>query len=241
MKILLISNSFGVNLQTYAKSIAQKNGLDLEIFTLYIGGCSLETHYNNIKEDKKAYQLYVDGNATDIFVSIDEALRLKDWDYVSLQQASHLSGNISSYYPYFGDIYIHVLTKMLKVKIMFHQTWAYSGKNPFKYDDVKTWLPSFKFNNDLEMKKGIDEALDRISKDYKIDLMVKSGDVIFEGMKVFDDLYDFEGFHLNKYGCYLIGLNLIKTLLNKKLNCIYIPEDLDEKFCKKALDFVNNL
>ena len=60
MKLLLISNSFGVNLQTYAKDIAKVNGLDLEIYTLYIGGCSLELHDKNIKENNKVYELFGD-------------------------------------------------------------------------------------------------------------------------------------------------------------------------------------
>ena len=239
MKLLLISNSFGVNLQTYAKDIAKLNGLDLEIYTLYIGGCPLRSHDANIKEDKKDYELYVDGKTTSFFMSIDEALRLKDWDYISLQQASHVSGDITSYYPYFSNVYTYVRIKCPNAKIMWHQTWAYSGINPFKYKEVKGWLPTFNFNNDIEMKKGIDECLNKILKDYKIDVVVRSGDVIFEGMKVFDDLYDEVGFHLNNLGCYLIGNNLVKVLLNHKIENVFVPADLDEKTCEKAVDFVN--
>ena len=239
MKILLISNSFGVNLQTYAKEIAKVNGLELEIYTLYIGGCSLELHDKNIKENNKVYELFVDGETTSIFLSIDKALRLKDWDYISLQQASHLSGDISSYYPYLNNVYTYVRIKCPKAKIMWHQTWAYSGKNLFKYSEVKQWLPSFKFNNDLEMKDAIDLALEKITNDFKFDLVVRSGDVVFEAMKEFDNVYDSEGFHLNKLGCYLIGLNLIKTLLNEKLKNTYFPDDLDKNICKKATYFVN--
>ena len=241
MKLLLISNSFGVNLQKYAKEIAKFNGFDLDIYTLYIGGCSLELHDKNIKEDNKAYELFVDGTTTSIFMSIDEALRLKDWDYVSLQQASHVSGDISSYYPYFNNVYTHVEVRCPFAKIMWHQTWAYSGKNPYKYKEVSIWLPSFTFKNDKEMKEGIDKALSKIMSDYKIDLVVKSGDVVFESMKVFNDVYDSEGFHLNDLGCYLIGTNFIKVLFNKKIEKVFVPEGLDEATCKKATNLVNNL
>ena len=239
MQILLISNSFGVNLQTYAKDIASVNGLMLRIYTLYIGGCPLELHDKNIKENNKAYELFVDGQTSSIFMSIDEALRLREWDYISLQQASHLSGDISSYYPYFSNVYTYVRIKCPNAKIMWHQTWAYSGKNPFKYNEVKGWLPTFKFSNDIEMKKGIDEALERLTKDYKIDLIVRSGDTVFEAMKVFNDVYDSEGFHLNNLGCYLIGVNFIKTLLNHELNGVFVANDLGAELCKKAVDFVN--
>ena len=239
MKILLISNSFGVNLQTYAKQIAKANGLDLEIYTLYIGGCPLELHDKNIKENNRAYELFVDGQTTSIFMSIDEALRLQDWEYISLQQASHLSGDINSYYPYLNSVYTYVRIKCPKAKIMWHQTWAYSGKNPFKYEEVKQWLPTFKFKNNLEMKNAIDLALEKIKNDFKFDLVINSGDVVFEAMKEFDDVYDSEGFHLNKLGCYLIGSNFVKILLNKELKNTYFPDDLDENICKKATYFVN--
>ena len=239
MQILLISNSFGVNLQTYAKNIARSNGLNLKIYTLYIGGCPLELHDKNIKENNKAYELFLDGQTTSIFMSIDEALRLRDWDYISLQQASHLSGDYSTYNPYFKNIYTYVRVKCPTAKIIWHQTWAYSGKNLFKYSDVKSWLPTFKFNNNVEMKKGIDEALNQLTKDYKIDLVVRSGDIIFEAEKVFENVYDSEGFHLNNLGCYLIGVNFVKTLLNRELNGVFVPGGFDSKLCGKAIDFVN--
>lgn len=241
MKLLLISNSFGVNLQTYAKDIAKVNNLDLEIYTLFIGGCSLESHDKNIKENNKAYELFVDGKTTSLFISIEEALRLKDWDIISLQQASHLSGDKSSYYPYFNNVYTYVKIKCPFAKIMFHKTWAYSNKNPYKFSEVKTWLPSFKFKNTEEMKDGIDEALSKIMKDYKIDIVVNSGDIVYKAMKVFDNVYDFEGFHLNNLGCYIIGTNLIKILLNKKIENVFVPIDLDKKICEKAVNFINNL
>ena len=241
MKFLLISNSFGVNLQIHAAEIAKLNGVDLSIYTLFIGGCPLKSHDANIKENKKDYLLFIDGRCTEQYISINEALVMEKWDYVSLQQASHVSGDVSSYYPYFNNVYTYVKKVCPNAKIMWHQTWAYSGKNPYKYTEVKSWLPTFSFKNDVEMKEGIDEALSEIMSDYKIDLLVNSGDVVFEAMKVFDDVYDSEGFHLNDLGCYLIALNFIKKLINKPIEKVYVPKELDKDTCQKAVNFVNNL
>lgn len=241
MKFLLISNSFGVNLQIHAAEIAKLNGVDLSIYTLFIGGCPLKSHDANIKENKKDYLLFIDGRCTEQYISINEALVMEKWDYVSLQQASHVSGDVSSYYPYFNNVYTYVKKVCPNAKIMWHQTWAYSGKNPYKYTEVKSWLPTFSFKNDVEMKEGIDEALSKIMSDYKIDLLVNSGDVVFEAMKVFDDVYDSEGFHLNDLGCYLIALNFIKKLINKPIEKVYVPKELDKDTCQKAVNFVNNL
>ena len=241
MKFLLISNSFGVNLQIHAAQIAKLNGIDLSIYTLFIGGCPLKSHDANIKENKKDYELFINGIRTGQFISINEALVMEKWDYVSLQQASHVSGDVSSYYPYFNNVYTYVKKVCPNAKIMWHQTWAYSGKNPYKYTEVKSWFPTFSFKNDVEMKEGIDKALSKIMSDYKIDLLVNSGDVVFEAMKVFDDVYDSEGFHLNDLGCYLIALNFIKKLINKPIEKVYVPKELDKDTCQKAVNFVNNL
>ena len=241
MKLLLISNSFGVNLQTYAKELAKVNGLDLSIYTLYIGGCPLEDHAKNIKENNKVYELFIDGRTTQRYISISEALKLNDWDYISLQQASHLSGIISSYYPYLEFVYTYVRRECPNSKIIFHKTWAYSSKNPHKFNEVKSSLSSFNFKDSDDMKHGIDSCVNKINEEFKFDMILRSGDVIYEAMKEFDDVYDSEGFHLNNLGCYLIGLNLVRSLTHKRLKTYVIPEDFDKKLCEKAYIFVNNL
>ena len=48
MKILSIGNSFSEDAQRYLHQIANANGDDIFCANLYIGGCSLERHYNNI-------------------------------------------------------------------------------------------------------------------------------------------------------------------------------------------------
>lgn len=210
MKLLLISNSFGVNLQTYAQDIAKFNGYDLEIYTLYICGCSLENHVKNIEGDSKDYELYINGVTTSRFVSINEALKMDKWDVISLQQASHVSGYIDSYYPYFGKVFSFVKTKCPSAKIVFHKTWAYSSINSYKYEQVPTFMPTFTFKNVKEMKKGIDYCTNKIINDFEIWKVIRSGDVIEKAMNKIGDCYDVQGFHMNSIGSYLIGNNLTK-------------------------------
>ena len=81
--LLSISNSFGVNLQTYAHQIALENGIDLDIYVLYIGGCPLEKHYHNLLANSKDYELFHNGVSTHEFVSILDGLKIHDeWDYI---------------------------------------------------------------------------------------------------------------------------------------------------------------
>ncbi len=53
MKILSIGNSFSQDAHRYLYEIAKKDGVDVKPVNLYIGGCSLRTHYINMLENKK--------------------------------------------------------------------------------------------------------------------------------------------------------------------------------------------
>ena len=51
MKVLSIGNSFSQDAHKWLHKLAENNGVDLETVNLYIGGCSLETHWKNAKEN----------------------------------------------------------------------------------------------------------------------------------------------------------------------------------------------
>jgi len=74
MNILSIGNSFSQDAQRYLHRIARADGVDLYTCNLYIGGCPLSRHYQNMLADSRAYELEVNGERTGFFVSIKEAL-----------------------------------------------------------------------------------------------------------------------------------------------------------------------
>ena len=125
MKILSIGNSFSHDAQRYIHEIAEKNQMSLDTYNLYIGGCSLSRHYRNMLSETKAYGLEMNGKSTGFNVSLKEALLNRDWDVVTLQQASADSINYSTYQPYLDKLAEYVRLCVPKAKIVFHQTWAY--------------------------------------------------------------------------------------------------------------------
>lgn len=58
-------------------------------------------------------------------VSVREALESDEWDYVTMQQVSHLSIDYSTYQPYLSELSKYVKKYALKAKQLIHQTWAY--------------------------------------------------------------------------------------------------------------------
>ncbi|HOB20085.1 MAG TPA: DUF4886 domain-containing protein [Candidatus Atribacteria bacterium] len=125
MKVLAIGNSFSQDATRYLHQIALADGYDLKVVNLDIGGCSLERHHDNITYDRQDYSLEVNGHATGRYVSIREALLSDTWDFVTLQQVSHLSFDYSTYQPYLAVLSDYVRKYAPTARQLIHQTWAY--------------------------------------------------------------------------------------------------------------------
>ena len=125
MKLLSIGNSFSQDAQEWLHEIAVANGVELETTNLMIGGCSLETHWNNMNSGEAAYYLEQNAKNMERMISLQEALAMDAWDVITVQQASHYSGQPQTYVPYITELVAFVREKCPNAKIYFHQTWAY--------------------------------------------------------------------------------------------------------------------
>ena len=125
MKLLSIGNSFSQDAQEWLHKIAVANGVELETTNLMIGGCSLETHWNNMKSGEAAYYLEQNAQNMERMINLEDALAMDAWDVITVQQASHYSGMPQTYVPYITELVAYVREKCPNAKIYFHQTWAY--------------------------------------------------------------------------------------------------------------------
>lgn len=124
MRILSIGNSFSVDAQYWFNDIAIAGGDDIELWNLYIGGCSLERHMENVVSGESAYDLFINGKATGKS-SIKAALKCGPWDYITLQQASGFSGLWESYENKLVPLHNFVKSLAPEAQIVIHETWAY--------------------------------------------------------------------------------------------------------------------
>ena len=127
-KILLIANSFGEDASRYLSRIAKSCGEELKTACLYIGGCSLERHHNNMLSGEAAYELISDGERTDTMISIKDALLLDKWDIVSFQQVSQKSTDFSTYEPYLSELSAYARELAPGAKQYIHAIWAWSDE-----------------------------------------------------------------------------------------------------------------
>ncbi len=118
MKILFIGNSFSQDATKYIQKISDD---ELFVRNLYIGGCSLEMHAENVEGDVAAYNYETDA-AGEEMISIRSALLREEWDVVSVQQVSGFSGMIDTYEPYIGQLIYCIKENRPEAKIVFHRT-----------------------------------------------------------------------------------------------------------------------
>lgn len=203
MNVLCIGNSFSANSSKYLNTICP----DITVVNLYIGGCSLERHFRNMHSGNRAYVLQVNGVNTGFFVSLDEGLLNRPWDYISFQQASHFSPKYETFEPYLSELSDYARVLCPKAKQVIHETWAYEDGS----ERLKTLMG---YKTHLEMYADIRTAYRRAQSEIEAELMIPSGELfsrlVEKGLKVHLDTY-----HANKLGEYALGLMWYKTLTGK--------------------------
>ena len=157
MNILAIGNSFSQDSTAYLEPVCKAAGREDRIVNLYIGGCSLKTHWENICKNAPRYEEQFEGQHTGRMLSIAEALAEGPWDVITLQQASHDSGVEKTYYPYLACIASFVRWKCPEAKLWIHQTWAY------EIDSVHGSFPVYDRNQD-KMYAALTAAYAKASK-----------------------------------------------------------------------------
>ncbi len=125
IRILSIGNSFSQDATRYLHQIAENQGNRIECVNLFVGGCSLQTHWQNWQADAAAYRYEPNGKWEGEHISISKALSQESWDYVTMQQVSELSPDFDTYMPYLSALAEQVRINAPGAKLLIHQTWAY--------------------------------------------------------------------------------------------------------------------
>ncbi|MBR4872637.1 MAG: DUF4886 domain-containing protein [Clostridia bacterium] len=167
LNVLSIGNSFSQDAQNYLHQVARAEGESLFCVNLYIGGCSLERHFRNVMGDSRAYEIQVCGKASGFYTSVKEALLSRSWDVVTIQQASHLSTDFSSYVPYLDEIAAVVRKYAPRAKLYVHQTWGYES-------DTER-IRNHGFESMREMSERVFEAYDKARAQIGADGMIPAG------------------------------------------------------------------
>ena len=237
VKILAVGNSFSEDsVEQYLWEIAHDAGKEVVIGNMYIGGCSLERHLNNIKSGSAdyAYRKVVDGKKTSTEgFRLSEALGDEKWDFVSIQQVSGMSGLYETY----GTV--PELLSLLREKapgatFMWHSTWAY--QNGSTHGD----FPNYG-SDQMTMYKAIISATRQVLADNpSLKVLIPSGTAV-QNMRATSvgDTMTRDGYHLDyDYGRYTAACTWAAAVLGIDLSKVtWKPAAIDEAtaaLCRRA-------
>lgn len=229
VKLLTIGNSFSDDaVEHYLAGLVEAAGDTIIIGNMYIGGCSLQKHYNNSRNNSAnySYRKIVNGKkrVTPRF-RLSDALVDEEWDYISLQQVSSLSGRYESFFPDIDHLiaYARELALNKEVEFILHATWAYAQDSSHKgfanYD-----------NDQQVMYRAIADATRRVAEKSGIGIIIPAGTAIQNGRTTsLGDSFCRDGYHLElTYGRYTASCTWYEKLFEKPVvGNDYIPATIN--------------
>lgn len=219
LKVLSIGNSFSLDAHTYIHEIAKSAGVNVIFGLLYRGGESLEGHWTQIQGNLSSYTYYkktaLNGVTKETItnnVSVNTGVADENWDIITVQQTSSLSGMYSTYQPYLKNILGHVRGKATNINMQFaaHMTWAYA---------TTCTLAGFANynNNQTTMFNAIRNAWQQAMAAEDIPIVIPSGTAIqnarsHSALLAVDEELTRDGYHLGTVGDYIAGLTFFEVL-----------------------------
>lgn len=158
---------------------------------------------------ERAYELQFNGQPTGFFVSLEEALLSRDWDVITVQQASRASIDYDTYQPYLDDLTSYVRMCCPKAKLVMHETWA--------YEQGCEKLINLGYSDQKEMYDALHAAYENAAYAAGVNFTIPSGTMfqkLFEnGLKLHRDT-----FHASfGIGRYALGLLWFAKLTGKDI------------------------
>ena len=131
-RILMIGNSCCFYFCDELYAMLAADGIRAEVFNLYYSGCSVQTHWNWLQEGQANYKLICHSErGREVFdaCSLDDSLRMRSWDTITLQQAfwpqMTLEGAKSATNNYAKSLFEYMKPLFPKATFLWHQTWAF--------------------------------------------------------------------------------------------------------------------
>jgi len=231
IRILAIGNSFSQDAaESYLDDLAKADGVRLIVGNMYIGGCSLETHWNNALSNAAAYSYRKITEGDTVVVAsqtLSAGITDENWDIITFQQVSQYSGLLSTYFPYLTNLVQHVksLATNPEVRFALHQTWAYASNS--------THSGFVNYNNNQEqMYRAIVETVNSAASQVDIDIVIPAGTAIQNARTSYiGDNFCRDGYHLSYgIGRYTAACTWFEKLLNRAVvGNTYKPVGMSDK------------
>ncbi len=233
MEILAIGNSFSRDATRYLHGIAKADGEKINVVGLAIGGCSLPLHYKHHMVDDPLYELWINGEYTEFFVTIREALINREWDIITIQQNTLSAARYDTYQPFLNELFAEFRRYCPKAKLALHETWM------SETGSAKLIKMGYEKSSDLYV--DIHAAYAQAMEETKADILIPSATVVNrllnEGMEGFYE--DQHHASLGK-GRYALALTWYRTLFGKPVTGNSF-RDFDVEVSEEDIAFIQRI
>ena len=245
VKVLMIGNSYSDDTSWYIPDIAK--GFDfgeVEFGVLYIGGCSIQKHYEHSQTGYKGYEFryYQNGAWTTKYgnelKSLEYGITFKNWDFITLQQSSVQSGKVDSYGEALTNLiaYVQKTATNADVQFVWNMTWAYA--------DTYENMQKNGYTNQISMYQLIANAVKKKIATNKNFVAISPAGTAVQNARtsVLGDTLNRDGTHLTKdIGRYIAALSMFCTLTGYSVDDIqYAPDGISVANISIAKQSVKN-
>ena len=171
LRVLAIGNSFSQSLCRYFPSAAADAGESIEFCNLFIGGCPLSRHADNIRKgaEDPAFAPYdvtwfaagQPASPRKFKSNVPQMLATQAWDVVTIQQASHESWNPATYRPAADEVVATIRRLAPQAEIVIQQTWAYNAAD----GRIRGANPKWGFDQ-AGMAERVERAYAKLAEDF---------------------------------------------------------------------------
>ena len=230
IKVLAIGNSFSVDaMENHLYDLLKSADYDQVILgNLYIGGCSLDTHWSNISTNTTAYEFHKnDDNGVWVKTknySALTALQEETWDIITVQQASPDSGKPETYENLQNIVnWVKQNKTNSDAKVLWHMTWAY------QQDSTHDGFASYDKDQMTMYNAIVNTVKNTVVNVDGIDGIIPSGTAI-QNLRTsgLGDTLTADGYHLkDTYGDYTAALTWFRAITGESLDLVtYWPESV---------------
>ena len=235
MKILSVGNSFSEDTMEHIANIAKNLGFtNFKFANMYIGGCSINRHYNNIVSDAADYLYSVntgDGWQKTKGVSIKSAIEDEDWDIISIQHGTGDKSRYTSAESYDNLAKLIESVKELagnQTKIAFNMAWVAEPESTHHEISSYGGNQSLMYEKLTELTKRLVTPL--------VDVVSPVGTAVQNARACVSKKLTRDDYHLSyDLGRYIAGITFLKALCDIDVEAIsWCPEGVTDAECEIA-------
>lgn len=214
VKILAVGNSLTNNATQYLWEIITSAGVPIEnvvIGRLFLPGCSIEWHWNNIEDFDSEYTY--SKNAMGVWISyenysVQAALEDEEWDYIIVQETIASVQNTSAYRN-LGNLVDYLKIAEPEAELAWHLIWTYQAETESQWCKFRTPAETLEHYGQI-----IGQYLAQVKNKSQIEHLIPAGTAVQNLRSSYiGDTITTDGIHVNdKHGMYITALTWYAAL-----------------------------